>query len=377
MSTTITTDTITTSSSRHESAKQWLQRRLRKQPSMHPKNDGGESRLRRRSSVQRPQTAPSSETAMGASTIPALPPMPVSTEQEPYRPRMQPLPRPPRPNSGVMRNVNAWLEGSTSTPSPPLMAGVPYWRKATVPNARNTAGMQHAVPIPGQPAGGRPSTSHSQRVQSIRRRARKIQVQMPLLSRGKSQRTAAQKQVNRRSNSMPVLANPYEQAVPTASTMLLTRSRSILRPTSESLAPAPSGQMDVEASTSDLSLEQSRSQHGNPTSARNSETEGSLERRMIAIFGRSTRSADSTRPSTAAAHLSREDSMGDLSDAPTYFTGLPAPSYKSRTASIITTSSFGCIDGMTPVQRQMSQQQAALRRGMKGKLRRFAQNFAA
>jgi hypothetical protein len=67
--------------------------------------------------------------------------------------------------------------------------------------------------------------------------------------------------------------------------------------------------------------------------------------------------------------------MGDLSDAPTYFTGPPPPSYRSRAASVMTTSSFGCIDGMSVEQLQMSRQRAALQRGMKGKLKKFAQNF--
>ncbi|KAL1610530.1 hypothetical protein SLS60_002199 [Paraconiothyrium brasiliense] len=80
----------------------------------------------------------------------------------------------------------------------------------------------------------------------------------------------------------------------------------------------------------------------------------------------------------AAAHLPREDSMGSFSSAPTYFSGLPPPSYKSRPASsrpasILTTSSFGCIDGMNPEQRQLSQKRAAQKqRSMKGRLRKLA-----
>lgn len=99
-----------------------------------------------------------------------------------------------------------------------------------------------------------------------------------------------------------------------------------------------------------------------------------MERRMNALFGR-TRSADSTQPSTSAAHGTGDGSTGDLSEAPTYFSGPPPPSYRSRPASILSTSSFGCIDGMNPAYRQISQQRAAEQRGMKNKLKRFAQNF--
>jgi hypothetical protein len=115
---------------------------------------------------------------------------------------------------------------------------------------------------------------------------------------------------------------------------------------------------------------------GTPASVRLGDTESVFERRVNAIFMRTARSAEDTRPSTAAAGLTREDSMGDLSDAPTYFSGPPPPSYRSRPESILTTSSFGCIDGMNPTQRQISQQRAALQRGMKCKLKRFAQTFA-
>lgn len=70
--------------------------------------------------------------------------------------------------------------------------------------------------------------------------------------------------------------------------------------------------------------------------------------------------------------------MGSFSSAPTYFSGMPPPSYKSRPtssrpASVLTTSSFGCIDGMNPEQRELSQRRAAQqKRSMKGRLRKLA-----
>lgn len=79
------------------------------------------------------------------------------------------------------------------------------------------------------------------------------------------------------------------------------------------------------------------------------------------------------RPIMTGFHLPREDSMGSFSSAPTYFSGPPPPSYRSRTASILTTSSFGCIDGMNSEQRQRAQEKAQRKRGMKGRLRKLAE----
>jgi hypothetical protein len=201
-----------------------------------------------------------------------------------------------------------------------------------------------------------------------------MHVQLPVLSRNKSQRMAPRKQGGKGSSSMPILAIPYEQARQDTPPKFMTRSRSYLNLAVAPTIPLPSPHVQGRAVIREFGPELPRFRYGSTESARTSEAEGSIERRMNAIFGRSARSADSTRPSTAAP-LHREDSMGDLSDAPTYFTGPPPPSYRSRAASIMTTSSFGCIDGMNPEQRQMSRQRAAGQRGMKGKLKKFAQNF--
>lgn len=361
------------SGGKHETAKQWLQRRLRKLPSIQPGNDHDHGGLRGTASIQRPNTAPSSGTVERVDPLSAIPPTPIIIRRDRRSPCIQhPLP-PSRPISGVTRDINAWLDAS-STPSPPLMGGVSYWRMATAANVKNPVGIQHATPIVPEYEAGR-STSHSQRAKSFRRRAKKIQVQMPLLARTKSLRQASRKQVNRRSTSVPVLTVPYEETREGTPPMLMTRRRSIVNPTMR-IVPANSPMVPRARLPSDeLHLEQPRFRQGSASSMRTSEGEGSIDHRRNALLGRSTRSADSTRPSTAAAYIHREDSMGNLSDAPTYFTGPPPPSYHSRPASMLTTSSFGCIDGMNPAQRQISQQRAALQRGVKGKLKRFAQNF--
>jgi hypothetical protein len=375
MSSATTKNTFSAPGSKHETAKHWLQRCLRKQASRQKLGDAGNSGLLRRISIKRPRTAPSSGAPAGLTTVPATPSVTIDIEHPGPQSTGQPPARPPRPDSGVMRDVNAWLDGSTASPSRPLMAGVPYWRKATGANTRNTPGIQHALPIVRVTDGERPSTSQSQRVKSFRRRARKMHVQMPALSRNKSQRIAPRKQGGKGSSSMPILAIPYEQARQDTPPKFMTRSRSYLNLALAPTISLPSPNTQGRTANREFGPELSRFRYGSPESARTSEAEGSIERRMNAIFGRSARSADSTRPSTAAAPLSREDSMGDLSDAPTYFTGPPPPSYRSRAASVMTTSSFGCIDGMSVEQRQMSRQRAALQRGMKGKLKKFAQNF--
>jgi hypothetical protein len=238
-----------------------------------------------------------------------------------------------------------------------------------VPDFKDSAGIQHAMPIGWENGGNRLSTLQSQRLKLSHRRARKMQVQMPLLTRNKSLRNATRKQINRRSNSMPVFAIAYEStryATPPIQVPILP---SRAAPAIISAIPGDEIQCDQ------VILEHPRFRHDTSGSGRSSAAEGSMERRMGMMSLRSVRSADSTRPSTAAALIIREDSAGDFSDVPSYSSGPHPPSYRSRPASILTTSSFGCIDGMNPAQRHISQQRAVMQRGVKSKLRRFAQNF--
>ena len=348
--TTPTTNTSSASTGKQEAAKQWIQKRLRKLPSIQPTCDG-DGGLRERLTTKR---APSN----AVEEVPAVPPIPITFQRLIYTTSIQPPSRPPRPNSGVIRDVNAWLDASVNTPSPPLMGGVSYWKSGAVTNAKHSRGTQHAIPIVREPEPD-PPTLHSRQVKSFRRRARKIHVQMPQLVRNTSHRIGIRgRKLARRSNSMPVFAVPYEEAQQAAPPRMMTRTSSCFNPPLRA-----------------VTAEQPRHRYESPVSAMVSETESSIERRMHAIFGMSARSVDSTRPSTAAAHLTRENSLGDLSDAPTYFSGPPPPSYRSRPESILSTSSFGCIDGMNPAQRQISQQRAAEQHSVKGKLKRFAQNF--
>lgn len=360
--------------SKHDTAKKWLHRRLWKPASRQLLRQEGDSGLKRKLSLKRPQTAPTS----GRPTpdgVPPVPQIPINFELPSSRLAIFPPPRPPRPDSGVVRDVNAWLDASMTSPPRPLMGGLPYWRAAAeVPLATST-GVQYAIPIVSEPVRGRPSTPSNLQVKSFCRRAKKMQVKMPSLLRTTSQRIAARKQIHRRSNSMPILAIPYEQTQQAASPKRLTRSRSFLLASSRtSISKTPTeaqgllsaGQYSFEVPHFD-SVRTSRAYSG---------TEGLAERRTNAQLRQNTRSGESTRLWTAGAHLSRDDSMGDLSEAPTYSSGRPPPSYRSRTASVITTSSFGCVDGMSPTQRLISQQRAITRtRGVRGRVKELRKMF--
>jgi hypothetical protein len=355
--------------SKHDTAKQWLQRRLRKLPSIRPTNEQDNGDLRELLSPERPGTAPSTVSAGASISVAQRLQIPIDIPPRSHNVSLSPTMPPHRPDSGVTRDINAWLDTSI-TNSPPLMGGIPYWRKATVPDFKDGAGIQHAMPIGGENGGSRPSTLQSQRMKLFHRRARKMQVQMPLLTRNKSLRSATRRQVNRRSNSMPVFAIAYEstqQATPPIQVPILP---------SHAAPPITSAIPGNEIQCDQVILEHPRFHYDTPGSGRSSAAEGSMERRMGMMSIRSVRrSADSTRPSTAAALITREDSAGDFSDVPSYSSGPHPPSYRSRPASVLTTSSFGCIDGMNPAQRHISQQRAVMQRGVKSKLRRFAQNF--
>jgi hypothetical protein len=291
---------FTAPDSKHEVAKKWFQRHLHKKTPRNPV------------APIRPQTAPSTGAA-------APDPLPTTLQPSRSRHAQQSDSAPFRPDSGVTRNVNAWLDANANlnVPATPLMEGLSYWQSASMTGDRVPADAQYAVPIM-QPHKEGPSTGHSQHVRSFCRRAKKVQVRMPSLLRTVSQRTALRKQTNRQSNSMPVLH--------------------MARPAVDSLP----------------------------------------DRCMTAVSRRTFENRENTQSLATSARVSQGDSMGSASDAPTYFTGPPPPSYRSRAVSIQSTSSFGCVDGLSPAQRHTNQQRSALRnQGMRGKLRELHQKLKA
>ncbi|KAH7069643.1 hypothetical protein BKA63DRAFT_555881 [Paraphoma chrysanthemicola] len=371
MTTPVTKNTLSASSSKHETTKQWLQRYLRKQPSVQTSKDSGHGGIRDHVPVQRPQTAPSTREAAQIDTASAALPIPDVTfnvSQPIHSPSDQRLPRQARPDSGVVRDVNAWLDASMSVPSPPLMAGLTYWRTTTDPNAQDSASAQHAIPIVRRPDVVRPSPSHVQPTRPVRRRVRKIGVEMPSLTRNQSSRETARKNANRRSNS-DTLAIPYEATRQGDLPAAMTRSRSFLAPAAHDVSPTET-HYTIQRSEGVPFLEHHAGfQSPASTCLRTSDGSNSIEQHVHAFFIRGSKSGESTRSSSADVRITRENSLGDISEPPTYWSGPPPPSYRtrscSRTASILTTSSFGCIDGMTTEQRQISQQRAAHKRSMK------------
>ncbi|KAJ4299209.1 hypothetical protein N0V90_004453 [Kalmusia sp. IMI 367209] len=285
--------------------------------------------MTRRVSLHRPRTAPSSGKATADESIPPLPMLPPDTQRLAARQQPKAPSRSIRADSGVLRDVDAWLDASLEKPSAPLMGGLSYWREGIPADTEEATNVQYAIPIVQEPDSERPVTSHSQQLKSFCRRA----MRMPSMRKEKSARVG-EADTNVRSTSTPILAIPYQGT----------------------------------GEDTELSLRRE-----SPASVRLRELEREMER-YIAAFGEPAGLGNTLRPAQAAGHLPREDSMGSFSSAPTYFSGLPPPSYRSRAASILTTSSFGCIDGMNPEQRELSQKRAARRqRGMKGRLRKLAQ----
>jgi hypothetical protein len=221
-----------------------------------------------------------------------------------------------------------------------------------------------------EPEGEPASASSGQQLKLFCRRAKKMQVRMPSLQRTRSQRPTILK-INRRSDSTPVMGLPYEQTRECSPPRFLVRLKSTRRPaTASNIHRATDNPGYVEIGHGpfiDIS-----GHRGSPAS----EGVGCLERHFNATASQRARTGDWLRPVPVTGLIPREDSMGSMSDAPTYFSGPPPPSYRSRTASILTTSSFGCVDGMNPEYRQLSQQRAQEKRSVKGKLKKFAQKCA-
>jgi hypothetical protein len=283
--------------SKPEVARKWLQRHLHKPTPHNPVE------------LVRPRTAPSTGTAEPY-PFPAALQRPANLERSRSTHTQQPDPALSRPDSGVTRHVNAWLEANRDPPATPIMQGLPYWRSATLTDgATASESLQYVVPIIQQHE-DLPSIDHSQHVRAFYRRVRKVR--MPSLLRTVPQRSATQKP----SSSMPALHSPH------------------------SAVGAPSDGCNV-------------------------------------VLRQPFEGRENTLSTNLSARVSRGDSMGEASDAPTYYTG-PPPSYRSRAVSIQTTSSFGCVDGLGPAQRPTTQNRSALRKhGMRGKFKELQRKLKA
>lgn len=251
-------------------------------------------------------------------------------------------------------------------------------------HAAPRADVRYAVAIPPGSAAGRPPT-HGQQFRSFVRRAGKMQVRMPALPRSKSQRSkvAQRRQMNRRSVTMPSIPPipplPPLPPLPADGKPELPehkrpfQSRSLMELKKLFASDAGSGHSGNRVNT------QATPQDNAPTprlrscaSTRFDNQEAAMERRVNAVFGRT---GTGSRIGTWRSSNSRRGESV-LSDAPTYSSGVPPPSYHSRAESIRSTSSFGCVDAMN-VSRQhtssRSEETVSRNTGMKEKFKRFAQ----
>ncbi|KAF2732556.1 hypothetical protein EJ04DRAFT_440834 [Polyplosphaeria fusca] len=360
---TVSPEYTQTSHEKAETTRGWLARHLRLPGLRHAKGGGDPLETVTDNTRRRPQTAPSSGCATIVFSVPEMPPPPMLLSSR------IPPPRPPRPDSGTIHDVGAWLDASIIKPAAPLMGGLPYWREGTAEGRAPSTDVRYATPIVREPE--RPATSHGQQIASFCRRAKRIQVRMPSLLRARSQR-ATVAQANRRSTSTPLLSIP---PVPPKVAMegqrgrLLNRSRSLAPISARTIRPRPSIPSGGWLASGLAEVNSTLDGMDHPLEGQRGGSVHSREQHVHMAPAKST-----LRVSPAGHGLPREDSMGNLSDAPTYSSGVPPPSYRSRTASVLTISSFGCIDGISAERRQISHQRAVQRsRGVKGRFRKMAQ----
>lgn len=357
--------------------KHWYTRRLLRSAPRQAERHPRQAKMIRQLSLRRPRTAPtrrpstapSSNPAVrdGFAPQPALPDVRLQHPQYSHEPKA-PL-RAPRPGPDILLDVDAWL--ATSKPSSPLMGGLSYWREGNPADVEEATNVQYAIPIIQEHSDERLSPSHSQQFKSLCRRA-KMQVRIPSIRRVNSPQ-AGEEDGNARSESAPVLAVPYDQTRAGEMPYFATRlTNAHPRPaTAAASSPPVDAAIDRQLLNVDLPF-----RRDSPGMMQLRELEYAMD--SLAL-GQSPLTGSTLRPGApSAAHWPREDSMGSFSSAPTYFSGMPPPSYKSRPtssrpASVLTTSSFGCIDGMNPEQRELSQRRAAQqKRSMKGRLRKLA-----
>lgn len=372
------TQTLTTPSSKPESARKWLQRQLRKTASrQHLKSSAKEESTQDQAVSMRPRTAPSSNTERV--TTAASFQRYSSHNDETTVLSLSPSPRPARPDPSVLRDVNAWLDASVTKDSPALMDGLPYWRVAQAPGLRDSPYMQHAIPLPHAQNMVKPLTPPSQQTTSFRRHAKLMQRSVPFRIRGNC--FEGQKKIHRASASMPLLSatcdhdHDHDQDSFSFELMPSDQCNSFLHSTMRTTT-IPRSHEDEGCLVREASPEYHFFRSDSPVVTTTENTSMNIKRSVKNLFIRSGESVQRMSSPTTAAGMHRETSVGEGSEAPTYFSGFSPPSYRSHTASILTTSSFGCIDGMDSAQREMSRQRAARQRGLRGKLKDFARTFS-
>ncbi|OCL03703.1 hypothetical protein AOQ84DRAFT_368155 [Glonium stellatum] len=264
-------------------------------------------------------------------------------------------PRPARPSSATMQDVHAWLDETLIKPSPGIMGGVPYWRDpSTFSSNPSPSDIQYAIPIVDysqieSDSSDTSSDSHrSHRIRFIVRCSSKVHMRvrsMPLLLSQRYESDASSLAPKCRSKSLMTLlscSTGEKSSIADAPDIAVAHAnrRNIPRDTrrwgwvknlwishEDELAPVP---------------------------------QASASYKQFPVMDESLRAL--------VSDMVREDSLGHISDAPTYYSDAPPPSYRTYAASVFSMSSFGCIDGLRS-SNGIRHQENNRKRGMKYKLK--------
>ena len=297
--------------------------------------------------------APSAQESVSPAEIPSPTSVALLTQTNGSAP-----PRPARPSSTIIRGVHAWLDATVIRPSPGIMGGIPYWRdSSTFSSNPSPSDVQYAVPIVNHSrieSGGSETSSESHRRHRIRFIAcspPKVHVRiraMPLLPSQRHERDTSSSAPKHYSKSLMILLSCSTiPELPTADALevvaVQANRRNILGSTCrwgwmENLWVSHEDELVLVAQTS-------------------------VSHEQLPGADESLRALNSS--------MIHEDSMGNLSEVPTYYSGAPPPSYRTHAASIRSMSSFGCIDGLRSLD-GTRRQGSSRRRGMKRKLKNLA-----
>ena len=294
--------------------------------------------------------APSAQESVGPAEIPSPTSVTPLTQTNGSAP-----PRPARPSSTIIRDVHAWLDATVIRSPPGIMGGIPHWRdSSTFSSNPSPSDVQYAVPIVNHSriesdGSGTSSESHRRhRIRSIACSPPKVHVRirsMPLLPSQRHERNTSSSAPKHCSKSLMILLSCSAiPEWPTADALevvaVQANRRNILKSTCrwgwmKNLWVSHEDELVLVAQTS-------------------------VSHEQLPGADESLRA-----PNSSMIH---DDSMGNLSEVPTYYSGAPPPSYRAHAASIRSMSSFGCVDGLRSLD-GTRRQGSSRRRGMKRKLK--------
>lgn len=287
-----------------------------------------------------------------------------------------PPPRPPRPDSDVLRHVNAWLDTSVIKPDTKIKTEITsrgHGAGASETMQPETKYTKYTIPIVEAEETRNTITDHGRhQPHFFTRRAKKREVKIPFVHRSRSHRAIRPRSIStpRRSLSMPLLSLDTERGE--ASTLdSPVSSRSLM-----DFIPCTSDHSSLSSIMRRIRTEDMHnSRPGTSTLSEAGGAESRMDRRINAFCQRAPTLVEFPRLAGSINGVMKQGSTGNLSEAPTYSSGVAPPSYRSRAVSIRSTSSFGCVDGMSAEYRRQKkyERQQKRDRSVKERLKRFAQ----